>query len=114
MTKGALPTWLAPVQVSVIPVSNEYHLEYSKMVVDKLKKAGIRVNLNDKDEKLGYRMREAQTKKIPYTLVLGDKEREANTVNYRVFGSQEQTSIDLDEFVSMIKKVIDDKELLNK
>ena len=114
MTKGALPTWLAPVQVSVIPVSNEYHLEYSKMVVDKLKKAGIRVNLNDKDEKLGYRMREAQTKKIPYTLVLGDKEKESNSVNYRVFGSQEQTSIDLDEFVSMIKKVIDDKELLNK
>ena len=114
MTKGALPTWLAPVQVSVIPVSNEYHLEYAKKVVDKLKAAGIRVNLNDKDEKLGYRMREAQTKKIPYTLVLGDKEREANTVNYRVFGSQEQTSIDLDEFVSMIKKVIDEKELLNK
>ncbi len=114
MTKGALPTWLAPVQVSVIPVSNEYHLEYAKKVVDKLKAAGIRVNLNDKDEKLGYRMREAQTKKIPYTLVLGDKEKEANTVNYRVFGSQEQTSIDLDEFVSMIKKVIDDKELLNK
>ena len=114
MTKGALPTWLAPVQVSVIPVSNEYHLEYAKKVVDKLKAAGIRVNLNDKDEKLGYRMREAQTKKIPYTLVLGDRESEANTVNYRVFGSQEQTSIDLDEFVSMIKKVIDDKELLNK
>nr|MBP3259041.1 threonine--tRNA ligase [Bacilli bacterium] len=114
MTKGALPTWLAPVQVSVIPVSNEYHLEYAKKVVDKLKAAGIRVNLNDKEEKLGYRMREAQTKKIPYTLVLGDKELEANTVNYRVFGSQEQTSIDLDEFVSMIKKVIDDKELLKK
>ena len=59
-------------------------------------------------------MREAQTKKIPYTLVLGDRESEANTVNYRVFGSQDQTSIDLDEFVSMINKVIKDKELLNK
>ena len=113
-TKGALPTWLAPTQVVVIPVSNEHHLEYSEKVVDTLKANGIRVTLDNRDEKLGYRMREAQTKKIPYTLVIGDKEKEANTVNYRIFGSQEQTSIELDKFVDMINKVIKDKELLNK
>ena len=113
-TKGVLPTWLAPTQVVVIPVSNEHHLEYASKVVDKLKENGIRVTLDNRDEKLGYRMREAQTKKIPYTLVIGDKEKEANTVNYRIFGTQEQVSIDLDEFVTMINKVIKDKELLNK
>ena len=111
---GAFPTWLAPVQVVVIPVSNEHHLEYANKVVAKLKEEGIRVELDNRDEKLGYRMREAQTKKIPYTLVLGDKEAEANSVNYRVFGTQEQISIDLDEFISMIEKVIKDKELLKK
>ena len=113
-TKGVLPTWLAPVQVVVIPVSNEHHLEYSNKVVDKLKENGIRVTLDNRDEKLGYRMREAQTKKIPYTLVLGDKEKDSNTVNYRIFGTQEQVSMDLDEFVKMINKVIKDKELLKK
>ena len=111
---GAFPTWLAPVQVVVIPVSNEHHLEYANKVVDRLKEEGIRVELDCRDEKLGYRMREAQTKKIPYTLVLGDKEAESNSVNYRIFGTQEQVSISLDEFVSMINKVIKDKELLKK
>ena len=113
-TKGALPTWLAPTQVCVIPVSNEHHLEYSKKVVDTLRANDIRVELNSRDEKLGYRMRDAQTHKIPYTLVLGDKEAESNSVNYRKFGSQDTTSVSLDEFVSMIKNIIDNKELLNK
>ena len=113
-TKGNLPVWVAPVQVKVLPVSNEYHLEYAKEVVSKLTKAGIRVELDDRDEKVGYRMRDAQTHKIPVTLVLGDKEKESKGVNYRVFGSQDQTAMDLDEFITMMKQVIENKELLNK
>ena len=113
-TKGVLPPWLAPTQVCVIPVSNEHHLEYSEKVVELLKESNIRVTLDNRDEKLGYRMREAQMKKIPYTIVIGDKERDNNTVNYRIFGSKEETVIDLDEFVSMIKDIISSRKMLNK
>ena len=113
-TKGVLPPWLAPTQVCVIPVSNEHHLEYSERVVELLKENNIRVTLDNRDEKLGYRMREAQMKKIPYTIVIGDKERDNNTVNYRIFGSKEETVIDLDEFVSMIKDIISSRKMLNK
>ena len=112
--KGALPTWLAPVQVCVIPVSCEHQLEYANKVVDKLKEANIRVSLDDRDEKVGYRMREAQMKKIPYTIVLGDREVESNTVNYRIFGSNEEVKMDTNEFIAYIRNVIDNKELLNK
>ena len=82
-TKGILPLWLSPTQISVLPVNNEYHLEYAKEVYDKLK-SEFRVNLNSKDEKLSYRMRESQTSKIPYTLILGDKEKEENLVSLEV------------------------------
>jgi len=112
--KGALPTWLAPVQVCVIPVSCEHQLEYANKVVDKLKEANIRVSLDDRDEKVGYRMREAQMKKIPYTIVLGDREVESNTVNYRIFGSNDEVKMDTNEFIAYIRNVIDNKELLNK
>ncbi len=104
--KGAFPTWLAPVQVNIIPVNNEYHLEYANEVYDKLKSMGIRVNLDDREEKLGYKMRESQTNKIPYTLVLGDKEKSSESVNYRKYGSQEQVSINLDDFINMIKEEV--------
>ena len=113
-TKGNLPLWIAPVQVKILPVSNEHHLEYAKKVLDKLLKANIRVELDDREEKVGYRMREAQVKKIPVTLVLGDKEVESTSVNYRLFGSQEQTSVSLDEFIELVNKAIKDKELLKK
>ena len=113
-TKGVLPLWVAPVQVNVLPVSNEYHLDYAKSIVDSLKSAGIRVELDDREEKVGYRMREAQVKKIPVTLVLGDKETESSSVNYRLFGSQEQTSVTLDEFISLVEKAVQNKELLKK
>ena len=73
-TKGNLPTWLAPIQVNVIPVNNKYHLEYAESIYKLLKDNGIRVELDDREEKLGYKMRESQTKKIPYTLILGQKE----------------------------------------
>ena len=108
---GAFPLWLAPTQVKVIPVKNEYHLEYSKEVYQLLEAKGIRVELDDREEKLGYRIREAQMKKIPYQLVLGDKERDERTVTYRQYGEQKQTTVSLDEFVAMVLKQIADKAL---
>ena len=89
---GAFPLWLAPAQVKVIPVKNEYHLDYSQEIFKLLEAKGIRVEIDDREEKLGYRIREAQMKKIPYQLVLGDKERDERTVTYRQYGEQKQTS----------------------
>ena len=101
-TKGALPLWLSPVQVNIIPVNNDFHLEYANNLKEKLSNLNIRCELDDRDEKLGYKIRESQTKKIPYTLVIGDKERDSNTVNYRKFGSQEAVSIDFSSFTDKI------------
>ena len=81
-TKGALPLWLAPVQVNIIPVSSEHQLDYAYEVKEILEKSGIRVEVDARNEKLGYRMRESQTKKIPYTLVLGDNEKEYKYLTY--------------------------------
>ena len=106
---GAFPLWLAPTQVKVIPVKNEYHLEYAKEVFALLEEKGIRVEMDDREEKLGYRIREAQMKKIPYQLVLGDKERDERNVTYRHYGEQKQTTVSLDEFVEMALKEIEDK-----
>ncbi|MCI9094568.1 MAG: threonine--tRNA ligase [Coprobacillus sp.] len=106
---GAFPLWLAPTQVEVIPVKNEYHLEYSKKVFQLLEEKGIRVELDDREEKLGYRIREAQMKKIPYQLVLGDKERDNQTVTYRQYGEQKQTTVSLNEFIEMVLKQIQEK-----
>jgi len=106
---GVFPLWLSPVQVNIIPVNNEYHLEYAKEVYERLLKENIRVKLDDRNEKLGYRMRESQTKKIPLTLVLGDKERDDKGVNYRIHGSNETNSMDLEEFIKMIKEKIQTK-----
>ena len=99
---GAFPTWLAPVQIKIIPVNNEFHLEYAKEVFKKLEDLGIRCEIDDRDEKLGYKMREAQMKKIPYQLVLGDKEVESRSVNARKYGEQAQNAYALDEFISML------------
>lgn len=101
-TKGILPVWLSPVQVNIIPVNNEYHLEYCEKLKELFMENDIRVEIDSRDEKLGYRMRESQTKKIPYTLVIGDKEVESNTVNYRKHGSNETTSVSIEEFVELI------------
>lgn len=109
-TKGALPTWLSPVQVNVIPVNNEYHLEYSKEIYELLKQNNIRVELDDREEKLSYRMRESQTKKIPFTLIIGDKEKESNSISYRKFGTNETVTLSKQEFVEMIKSIIKNKE----
>ena len=106
---GAFPTWLSPVQVNIIPVNNEYHLEYAEQLKEKLTALNIRCELDAREEKLGYRMRESQTRKIPYTLVIGDKERDNNGVNYRKHGSVETISISVEEFVDLIKKEIETK-----
>ena len=105
-TKGDLPLWLSPVQVTILPVKNEYHSKYAKLVFDQLVKANVRVNLDDRDEKLSYRMRDAQTNKVPISLVLGNNERDNNTVNIRFHGSEKQIELPLDEFIGKITELI--------
>lgn len=98
--KGAFPTWLAPLQVKIIPVNNDAHGEYAQNVKDQLMKLGFRAEVDFRNEKLGYKIREAQTQKVPYTLVLGDDELQHNSVNIRKYGSEDQESKALSEFVS--------------
>ncbi len=109
-TKGDLPTWLAPVQVKVIPVSSEHQGEYAKNIELYLKENGIRVESDLRNEKLGYRLREAQTAKIPYTLIIGDQEKENDTVSYRLHGQKETTTVSKIEFLNLMKDVIDNKK----
>lgn len=111
---GAFPTWLAPVQVTVIPVNNNYHLEYAKEVYDALKEKNVRVELDDREEKLSYKMRDAQTKKIPIILVLGDKEKDGNLVSYRRHGSDKTYSVDKDMFINLLLNEIKDKKSKNQ
>lgn len=98
-TKGAFPTWLAPKQVQIIPVNVDLHYEYARQLQDELKSQGVRVNIDDRNEKMGYKIREAQMQKIPYQIVVGDKEVENNQVNVRRYGSQDQETIEKDEFI---------------
>ena len=107
---GAFPTWLSPVQVNIIPVNNEYHLEYAREVMNLLLGNEIRCKLDDRDEKLGYKIRESQTKKIPYTLVLGDKEKDSNLITYRKYGHQESVTVSKEEFVKFILEDIKNKQ----
>ena len=107
--KGDLPTWLAPNQVRIIPVNNDYHYDYSKEIMQELKKAGVKVAIDDRDEKLGYKIREAANKKIPYTLVIGDKEVENKAVNVRTFGSHDQKEESFAEFKENILKEINER-----
>ncbi|MFA7075517.1 MAG: threonine--tRNA ligase [Candidatus Izemoplasmatales bacterium] len=107
---GAFPTWMSPVQIKVIPVNNEYHLDYSKKLLGLLQDNKVRVELDDREEKLGYKIREAQTKKIPYQLVVGDKEVENNEVTYRRYGEQAQTTVKVDEFIKLITIEISGKK----
>ena len=109
-TKGAFPTWLAPVQVNIIPVNNNYHLEYANEIYKMLKDASVRVELDDRDEKLSYKMRESQTKKIPITLILGDKERDESLVSYRRHGSLKTYSITKDTFKELLLNEIKSKQ----
>lgn len=100
--KGAFPTWLAPVQVQVIPVSPDVHFDYAKEVQESLKAAGIRVELDGRNEKIGYKIREAQMQKIPYMLVVGDKEVETKSVNVRKYGEQNSETVAFDQFFNNV------------
>ncbi|HFN8977362.1 TPA: threonine--tRNA ligase [Staphylococcus aureus] len=97
-TKGAFPTWLAPKQVQIIPVNVDLHYDYARQLQDELKSQGVRVSIDDRNEKMGYKIREAQMQKIPYQIVVGDKEVENNQVNVRQYGSQDQETVEKDEF----------------
>ena len=110
-TKGNLPTWLAPVQVRIMPVKtdNEELMAYAKSVQEKLDDKYVRVELDDRSEKLGYRMREGQIEKVPYLLVIGFNEMENQTVSYRLHGQAETTTMPVDEFVEKIENEIEQK-----
>ena len=109
-TKGVLPLWLSPVQMNIVPVNNEYHLEYSKELEELLRNEGFRVEMDAREEKLSYRMRESQTRKIPLTLIVGDKERDEKTISYRLFGTTETTTLSREEFVAFVKDLIVNKK----
>ncbi|MCC3672280.1 threonine--tRNA ligase [Staphylococcus epidermidis] len=98
-TKGAFPTWLAPMQVEIIPVNVDLHYDYARLLQDELKSQGVRVEIDDRNEKMGYKIREAQMKKIPYQIVVGDQEVENQEVNVRKYGSEKQESVEKDEFI---------------
>ena len=106
---GAFPLWLAPVQINIIPVNKEYHLEYAKKLQEEFEQNHFRVKLDDRDEKLGYKMRESQTKKIPLTIVVGEAEVNDETVSYREFGKQETITVSKSEFISKVKECIENK-----
>lgn len=110
--KGALPTWLAPVQFQVIPVSPAVHLDYAKKVQERLQCEGLRVEVDSRDEKIGYKIREAQMQKIPYMLVVGDQEAENGAVNVRKYGEQNSETISLDEFVKKAVAEADRKSVV--
>lgn len=105
-TKGVLPLWLSPMQVNIIPVNNEYHLEYANSILKLLQDNNIRASIDNRDEKLSYKMRESQTKKIPYTLILGDKEKDDKLISYRLHRSNETLTISDEEFVNLLVKQI--------
>ncbi len=102
--KGVFPFWLAPTQLRILPVHNEYHQEYAQEVYQNLLKQGYRVEVDFREEKLGYKIREVQSQKIPYSLVLGDKEKEEGLVTYRAYGSSEQITVPFKTFVELIEK----------
>ncbi|MBP3871766.1 MAG: threonine--tRNA ligase [Faecalicoccus sp.] len=108
-TKGNLPLWLSPRQFVVIPVHNEKHYDYAKKVVETLRKAHFRAELDARNEKLGYRVREAQIKKISYQLVVGDRDEDAGTVTIRQHGKKESVTMPLEEAMEMFKKEVEEK-----
>ena len=109
-TKGILPVFLSPVQVNIIPVNKEYHLEYAKDIKNLLMDNDIRVELDDREEKMNYKIRESVTRKIPYTIILGDKEKDDNLISYRMYGSNETSTLSKYEFIDMLKDLIKNKK----
>ena len=109
-TKGSLPLFLSPLQIKVLPVNNEYHLEYAKEVRDLLNDQDYRVELDSRDEKLSYRMRDSQVHKIPYTIIIGDKERDEKLISYRTFGDNKTITVTKDEFIKLLNDRIKSKK----
>lgn len=107
---GAFPLWLSPVQVNIIPVNNELHFDFCKQIKDILEKNKVRVKLDDRNEKLGYKMRESQTKKIPITLIIGDNEMANKQISYRKFGTSETKTLSIEEFINIITDCIENKK----
>lgn len=106
---GAFPTWLAPVQVRLLPVNDAAHGEYAKKVYEDLRNEGFRVEIDEATEKLGYRLRAAQVEKVPYTVVLGNNEAESDSVTYRIYGQKDQITVSLEEFKKLLHNAIDQK-----
>ncbi len=107
---GAFPLWLSPVQVNIIPVNNDYHLVYCIDLKNLLLDNNIRVALDDRNEKLGYKMRESQTQKIPYTIIVGDREKDNNIISYRKYGNEDTVSVDTDKFIDTLITAIKNKQ----
>lgn len=110
---GMFPLWLAPVQVKVIAVSNAIHMEYAKQVYAEMRQVGIRAELETREEKLGYKIRDAQMKKTPYIIVVGDEEVENQTVSIRQFGSKKSYSQNVNSFLAKLQNEIVNKEVLH-
>ncbi len=110
-TKGKLPLWLAPVQFSIIPVNPNEHTDYAREVTERLQREGFRARLDDRNEKLGYRIREAQVKKITVQLVIGDNEVNNKTVTARRYGSHATETMDFEDFLKAMHKEVDEKQL---
>lgn len=109
-TKGILPVFLSPIQLNIIPVNNEYHLDYAKKIQELLMDNDIRVELDDRDEKMNYKIRESVTRKIPFTLILGDNEKNNDTISFRKYGSNETNTLNNEDFITMIKDLIKNKK----
>ena len=108
---GAFPTWLAPVQINLLPVNNDYHLEYTEKLYNMFRELGLRVEKDDSNEKLGYRLRNSQVRKIPYTIVIGDNEVNSHTLTYRKFGEREQYTVEVSDFLKMIEEEIHTRKI---
>lgn len=101
--KGAFPTWLAPVQARIIPVSLEAHMEYAEQVKNQLQQAGMRVEIDTRNEKMGYKIRDAQTMKIPYQIIVGDNEIDSKTINVRAYGADDSSAQSVDSFIDEVE-----------
>ena len=110
-TKGLFPLWIAPVQMKILPVNNEKHLDYAKKVYELLNKEGFRVELDERDEKLSYKMRDTQVKKVPVSIIIGEKEIEDNTISYRVFGKTDTITLPMNEFIDKMNSIINSKAI---
>ena len=108
--KGVLPLFLSPVQCNIVPVNNEYHLRYGEQIRDLLIDNDIRVELDDRDEKMNYKIRESVTRKIPITIILGDKEKDNEQISFRRYGTEETITVSKEDFVTLIKNEINNKK----